>query len=86
MPEISRFFGIVVRMFFNDHNPPHFHASYGGDEALININNASLFAGGLPPRALGLVIEWTTLHQQELLNDWERARGHKPLVKIEPLQ
>ncbi len=86
MPEISRFFGIVVRMFFNDHNPPHFHAFYAEDEALININTASLFAGGLPPRAFGLVIEWTTLHQQELLDDWQKAREMKPLVKIEPLE
>lgn len=86
MPEISRFFGIVIRMFFNDHNPPHFHAFYGGNEALIDINAASLFAGTLPPRALGLVIEWTSLHQQELLDDWQRARDHEPLVKIEPLQ
>lgn len=56
MPEISRFFGIVIKMFFDDHNPPHFHAFYGEDQALIDIRHLSSFAGGLPPRALGLVI------------------------------
>ena len=66
MPEISRFFGIVIRMFFDDHNPPHFHADYGGDEALIDIRNLSVFAGRLPPRVMGLVIEWATLHREEL--------------------
>ncbi|MBT9136853.1 MAG: hypothetical protein DDT34_01939 [Firmicutes bacterium] len=85
MPEISRFFGIVIKMFFDDHNPPHFHAFYGGDQALIDIRNPSVFAGRLPPRALGLVIEWATLHQQELLDDWHRAEGQMPLAKIEPL-
>ena len=62
MPEICRFFGIVIKMFFDDHNPPHFHASYGEDEVLVDINTRSVFAGHLPPRALGLVIEWATLH------------------------
>ncbi len=62
MPEISRFFGIVIKMFFDDHNPPHFHAFYGEDEVLIDIRAISAFAGKLPPRALGLVVEWATLH------------------------
>jgi hypothetical protein len=56
MPEISRFFGIVIRMFFDDHNPPHFHAFYGEDQVLIDIRNLSVFAGRLPPRVFGLVI------------------------------
>jgi len=85
MPEISRFFGIVIRMFYNDHNPPHFHAFYGGDAALIDINTLSVFAGHLPPRALGLVIEWATLHERELLDNWERARAHEPPLAIAPL-
>jgi len=86
MPEISRFYGIVIKMFFDDHNPPHFHALYGEHEVLIDINTFALFAGHFPPRALGLVIEWATLHQDELLNDWERAQGQEPLSKIEPLK
>jgi hypothetical protein len=86
MPEISRFYGIVIKMFFDDHNPPHFHALYGEYEVLININSFAVFAGNLPPRALGLVIEWATQHQNELLLNWERAQGQKPLSKIEPLK
>ena len=73
-------------MFADDHNPPYFHAFYAEYEALIEIDCISIFAGRLPPRAVGLVLEWTTIHQQELLNDWDRAQDHQPLVKIEPLQ
>ena len=86
MPEISRFFGIVVRMFADDHNPPHFHAVYGDLEVLIDIRDLSVFAGNLTPRALGLVIEWAALHQSELLADWDRAHNHEPVAKIEPLR
>lgn len=85
MPEISRFFGIVIKMYWDDHDPAHFHAFYAGDCALIDINTMSLFAGKLSPRALGLVIEWATLHQQELQADWARARRLEPLESIEPL-
>jgi len=62
MPEICRFFGIVVKMFFGDHSPPHFHAYYGEHEALIDIHNLSIFAGRLPPRAIGLVMEWANIY------------------------
>ena len=86
MPEISRFYGIVIKMFFDDHNPPHFHSLYGEYEVLIDINTFAVFAGHLPPRALGLVIEWATLHQDELLSNWGRAQGQEPLSKIEPLK
>lgn len=85
MPEISRFFGIVIRMYWNDHNPPHFHAYYAGDEVLIDIQTLSVFAGGIAPRAVGLVVEWANLHQEELLADWNRAQAQEPLEKIEPL-
>ena len=86
MPEISRFLGIVIKMFFDEHPPPHFHAEYGDDAALIDIRNLSVFAGSLPPRVMGLVIEWATLHRQELFVDWERARDQQKLLKIEPLK
>jgi len=86
MPEISRFFGIVIKMFFDDHNPPHFHAEYSGALALIDIRNLSVFSGRLPPRVMGLVIEWATIHQEELFVDWERARSQKDLLKISPLE
>jgi hypothetical protein len=85
MPEISRFFGIIIKMFYDDHNPPHFHAEYSGYLALIDIKSLSLFSGELPPRALGLVIEWAILHQAELLDDWERARNRRELMSISPL-
>ena len=86
MPEISRFFGIVIKMFFDDHNPPHFHAEYAGSVALVGIRTLAVFSGGLPPRAMGLVIEWATLHQQELLADWERAQAQQDLRPIAPLE
>ena len=60
MPEISRFLGIVIKMFYDEHNPPHFHAEYGSDIVLIDIRNLSIFSGRLPPRVIGLVIEWAT--------------------------
>ena len=85
MSEISCFFGIVIKMFFDDHNPPHFHAEYGGDIALIDIRNLSVFSGHLPPRVRGFVIEWATIHQQELFDDWERAQTQQDLLKIAPL-
>jgi len=86
MPEISRFFGIVIKMFFDDHNPPHFHAEYGSDLALIDIRTLAVFSGRLPPRVTGLVIEWATLHQRELLVDWEKAQAWQELQKIAPLE
>lgn len=85
MPEISRFFGIIILMFYNDHAPPHFHARYADHEAVISIESLSLMAGSLPPRALGLVMEWAILHRAELLDDWYKAREEMPLHKIEPL-
>lgn len=85
MPELSRFYGIVVRMFFNDHNPPHFHAYYGSDEALFAIETLSLFAGRLPPRATGLVVEWASLRQDQLMEAWNKAQELEPPGKIEPL-
>ena len=86
MPEISRFLGIVIKMFFDDHNPPHFHAEYDGDVALIDIRNLSVFSGRLPPRVIGLVIEWASVHQQELFVDWDRAQAQQELLKIAPLE
>ena len=85
MPEISRFFGIVIKMFWNDHFPPHFHAYYAGDEALVEITTLSIFAGHLPPRAIGLVVEWAALHQAALIENWRRSREMETLQSIEPL-
>lgn len=85
MPEISRFYGIVIRMYFDEHPPPHFHAYYGGEQALIDFLQMSVYAGRLPPRALGLVMEWAALHQQELRQLWETAQRQEPLGKVAPL-
>jgi hypothetical protein len=85
MPEISRFYGIVIRMYWREHNPPHFHAEYSGHEAQIDIRNRTILGGRLPARALGLVTEWASLHEQELLALWESARGLRPLHRVDPL-
>ncbi len=86
MPEISRFLGIVIKMFFDDHNPPHFHAEYGNEMALIGIRTLAVFSGRLPPRVLGLVVEWATLHQNELFDNWEKAKAQETLSRIAPLE
>ncbi len=85
MPYISRFFGIVIQMFFNDHAPPHFHAVYGEYEAIYEIETLNVRRGKLPRRAHALVVEWATLHRDELFADWEKARQQSPLDSIEPL-
>ena len=85
MPEISRFYGIIVAMFYDEHNPPHFHARYGEYKIVISITTLQILEGSLPPRALGLVMEWAALHRDELINDWELARRNKPPEKIKPL-
>ena len=86
MPEISRFFGIIITMYYNDHVPPHFHARYDGDRASIGIESLQILEGSLPPRALGLVMEWALVHKSELLNDWSLAQSRFPLKSIEPLR
>ena len=86
MPEICRFFGIIIRMYYDDHNPPHFHAEYGDEEAQINIHTLAVIHGSLSSRTLGLVIEWASMHRKELLNDWELARKQKKPEKIQPLK
>jgi len=85
VPEISRFLGIVIGMFYRDHAPPHFHAVYGEYEAIIEIEGGAV-SGRLPRRALELVREWTALHRDELLEDWELARQGQPLKRIAPLE
>ena len=86
MPEISRFYGIIIYFYFREHNPPHFHAVYGEHEVLIAIETLGIISGSLPPRALGLVMEWATLHQQELMHAWNQALNHQQPRKIEPLK
>jgi hypothetical protein len=86
MPEISRFLGIVIAMYFKDHAPPHFHAKYSEQRASFTIQELQLLEGTLPPRIVSLVLEWAFLHREELMENWERARREEPLRKIAPLE
>ena len=85
MPTISTFYGIIIRMFFKEHAPPHFHAQYGEHRASINIETLEVADGKLPRRALNLVLDWAELHREELLNDWEKCCKHHTPEKIKPL-
>jgi hypothetical protein len=86
VPELSRFYGIVVSMYYDDHPPPHFHAKYGSERAEFGIDPPGLLKGQLSPRALALVMEWAWLHRGELLDAWQdREQGRRPR-KIEPLR
>jgi hypothetical protein len=85
MPEISRFLGIVIAIFYRDHEPPHFHATYGGFEITVGILDG-IVQGRFPRRALGHVLEWLDLHRDELIANWERARAREALEPIPPLE
>jgi hypothetical protein len=85
MPRISAFYGIVITIYYRDHDPPHFHAVYGEYQAQIMIATLEPLHGELPGRALGLVREWGELHRTELEANWDRARAHEPLDTIQPL-
>ena len=85
MPQISQFFGIVIYMYYSDHAPPHFHAEYGGNEAVYTIDTLELIRGSLPRRAHGLVVEWASLHRADLRANWIRARAGERLAVIMPL-
>ncbi|MUG97276.1 DUF4160 domain-containing protein [Scytonema sp. UIC 10036] len=86
MPEISRFFGIIITMYYNDHPPPHFHVRYNQQKAIVSIETLEILEGELTSRLFKLVLEWATLHQSELMADWELARDNQPLNKILPLE
>lgn len=85
MPEISRFLGIVIYMYWSEHNPPHFHAFYADYEIIVNIQNG-VVRGEFPKRALRAVLEWLDLHQAELLENWQLAQEDQALKPIEPLE
>ena len=86
MPRLSEFYGIVIYMYFADHNPPHFHAIYAEHEALIRIDNGSTIRGELPHTAMRLVEQWRALHHDELVANWTSAQVPAALSTIEPLQ
>lgn len=86
MPEISRFFGIVIAMYYNDHRPPHFHASYGDHQALIEVATGAIVAGSLPGRAVALVEEWRRRYKRQLERNWALSEARMPLESIRPLE
>ncbi len=85
MPTISQFYGIAIRMFYSDHAPPHFHAVYAEHELIVGIAPIIILHGSAPARVRSMVLEWTALHQQELLDDWERCRQAEAPLPIDPL-
>ena len=86
MPEISRFYGIVIKMYYNDHAPPHFHAEYGEHELIVGIAPIAVLAGQAAPRVRSMVIEWAGLHLAELVANWERCRNAEPVERVAPLE
>lgn len=85
MPTICRFYGIIIRMYYDDHNPPHFHAIYGKMEAVYRISPLEKVRGKLSKRAHALVMEWASIHEDALLDDWDAASNHLKLKQIPPL-
>lgn len=85
MPELSRFLGIVIVMYYNEHNPPRFHAKYGGQRGVFSIAELRLMEGQLPARIIALVLEWAFQHRDELLENWGLVQARRPLRKIAPL-
>jgi hypothetical protein len=85
MPEVSRFYGIIIAFYYNEHNPPHFHAKYGEFIAEIDIRTLQILKGDLPKRAKTLVLEWADDHRDDLMQDWELARQKQELKQIAPL-
>lgn len=86
MPTISSFYGILVQMFWDDHVPPHFHASYAEYDLMINIQTLEVMKGRMPKRALALLLEWASQHRQELMEDWHLCKQDQTPRKIAPLE
>jgi hypothetical protein len=86
MPTVSRFYGIIIRMFYKDHAPPHFHAIYGEYELLMGISPIRILEGEAPNRVRSMILEWSALHQEELLDNWERCQNGQTPLPIEPLK
>jgi hypothetical protein len=85
MPEISRFFGIVIGIFYSEHGAAHFHAVYGKHEITVEVESGKIH-GQFPARALRLVLEWANLHRGELIENWQLAQQGQPLRRIAPLE
>ena len=86
MPTISVFYGIVIQMFWRDHSPPHFHALYAEYEVLIDLRDFRVIRGGLPRRAMALVLEWAAERREDLMEDWNLCSQLKTPKAIEPLK
>ena len=85
MPEISLFYGIRITMYWSGHNPPHFHAEYGNNKAIVLIEDGIISEGYLPKRQLKFVLAWAEIHKDELMQNWELSKDNKPLNRINPL-
>lgn len=85
MPVLSFFYGIKITMYYDDHNPPHFHAEYSDYKALISIHDGAIIEGIIPIKQMKQIETWLTIHQEELMQNWELAREQEQLIKIEPL-
>uniref|UniRef100_I2PWN2 Transcriptional regulator n=1 Tax=Desulfovibrio sp. U5L TaxID=596152 RepID=I2PWN2_9BACT len=86
MPVLSVFFGIVVTMYWREHNPPHFHAAYGEAEAIVSIETLEVLRGSLPRRALAMVLEWAAEHRAELMENWQLCQAFSSPQPIAPLE
>jgi hypothetical protein len=86
VPEICRFFGIIIAVFYEDHPPPHFHVRYGSQQAIIAIETLQMLEGRLSPRVLGLVVEWAMMHRSEIRRAWDQARRREAIDPIAPLE
>ena len=86
MPVVSTFYGIKITFYYNDHNPPHFHAEYAGNKALIDIQNCTVIKSALPKKQLLLVLAWADLRKNELMKNWELAKNNDELIQVEPLK
>lgn len=85
MPRISYFYGIAIYLYYREHQPPHFHALYGDDEVTIAIDSLAVLSGRLPARAMGMAMEWASLHQDELRRAWQQVMAMEPVTPIPPL-
>ena len=86
LPTICEFFGIVIRMYCDDHNPPHFHAYYGSEQAIFGIETLELLEGSISRRGKAMIVEWASENRAALMADWKLAEAHMPLEHIEPLE
>jgi hypothetical protein len=82
MPTIAYFYGVMIQMYYDEHEPPHFHARYGGAKAVVRLSDGEIIAGELPPTAARMVRQWALARRNELQDNWHRARAHQPLEKV----